>query len=78
MRKVLYGIHFLIYDMKMLDRVFISKWDWREESRIVEGQRERERERVCVWEAGYCGKGEMASVIKWAVRRNTRGKAMCD
>jgi hypothetical protein len=42
MRKVLYGIHLLIDNMKMLDRVFISKQDCGEESRIAKRQRERE------------------------------------
>jgi hypothetical protein len=76
MRSVLYGNGLLIDNMKMSDRVFISKWDCGEESRIAE--RERERESVCGWEAAHCRKGEMASIIKWAVRRNTCGKTMCD
>jgi hypothetical protein len=56
MRTVLYGIHLLIDNMKLLDRVFISKQDCGEESRIAKRQRERE--------AANCGKGEMASVVK--------------
>ncbi len=44
MRTVLYGIHLLIDNMKLLDRVFISKQDCAEESRIAKRQRERESE----------------------------------
>jgi hypothetical protein len=44
MRTVLYGIHLLIDDMKMSDRIFISNRDCGEEKRIVERQRDRERE----------------------------------
>jgi hypothetical protein len=37
----------------------------------MEGKRarqRRDRERVSVWEAAGGGKGEIASIIKWAVR----------
>ncbi len=63
MRTDLYGIRLLIDNLKTLDRVFISKQDCGEESRI---RRDRQRERVCVCvcEAAHCGKGEMASVLK--------------
>ncbi len=58
MRTDHYGIRSLIDNLKTLDRVFISKRDCGEESRIAE----RQRERVC--EAAHCGKGEMALVLK--------------
>ncbi len=48
MRTVLYGIHLLIDDLEMVDRVFISNIESEEEGKIVEKQRERERERECV------------------------------
>ncbi len=41
-------------------------------------RRERERERENEWETVHCGKGEIVSVIKWAVGRNTYGKIMWD
>jgi len=43
MRTVLYGIHLLIDNLKMVDRVFISNIESREESKIAE----RQRESVC-------------------------------
>ncbi len=46
MRTVFYGIHLLIDNLEMVDRVFISNIGSREESKIAE--RQRDRERVCV------------------------------
>jgi hypothetical protein len=43
MRTVLYGICLLIDKLEMVDRVFISNIESREESKIVERQRERVR-----------------------------------
>jgi hypothetical protein len=48
MRTVLYRSSLSIDKMKMSDRVFISKRECGEESRITERQRERERERESV------------------------------
>ncbi len=64
MRTVLSRICLFIDNLKSSDNIFISNGDGGEESRIAERQWERE----CVWEAAPGGKGEIASVIKWAVR----------
>jgi hypothetical protein len=70
MRTVLSGICLFIDNSKLSDSIFISDRDRGEESRIAE--RHRERECVCVWErereAVHSGKGEVALVIKWAIR----------
>jgi hypothetical protein len=54
MKTVLYGICLLIDNMKMSDRVFISKQDYGEENRVVERQRERE----CVCERQHIAEKE--------------------
>ncbi len=51
---VLYRIHLLIIKLEMVDTVFISNIQRGEKSKIVE--RQRERERVCVWEAEHSWK----------------------
>jgi hypothetical protein len=50
MRTVLYGIHLLIDNMKMLDKVYIQNQTAWGESKIAERQRKREGERQSVAE----------------------------
>ncbi len=74
MRTVLYEILLLIDNLNTSDKVFILNGGCGEEGKIAERQRERES----VWEAADCGKGELVSVIKWAIRRNKCDKIMWD
>ncbi len=74
-RTDLYGIRLLIDNLKTLDRVFISKRDCGEESRIAERQREGE----CVCVRGSTVRKRRDGVgLKMSHQKKYMWKTMCD
>ncbi len=72
MRTVLSRICLFNDNLKNVRQHFIINGNGGEESKIAE------RERECVWEAAHGRKGEITSVIKWAVREIDLVRSMWD